>query len=109
MSAAISGPKIRSALKGKSTRQNPSQVLDNWIEIPEELHEIYYDLVLCVDLMFVNSVPFLTAIDHTIRYRSVVPLENRTKDQLHKALDVILRMYNEAGYRIRKIHTNNEF
>ena len=65
--------------------------------------------ILCVDLMFVNGIPFLMAIDRTIRYRSVVPLENRTKDQLYKALDVVLHMYNEAGYRIREIHANNEF
>ena len=97
----IFGPDI-AALKGKSVRQNPNQVLDDWIEIPEELREIYYDLVLCVDLMFVNGIPFLTAIDRTIRYRSVVPLENRTKEQLYKALDVVLRMYNEAGYPIRE-------
>ena len=104
----IFGPDI-AALKGKSVRRNPNQVLDDWIEIPEELREIYYDLVLCVDLMFVNGIPFLTAIDRTIRYRSVVPLENRTKEQLYKALDVVLRMYNEAGYRIREIHADNEF
>ena len=66
----IFGPDI-AALKGKSVRQNPNQVLDDWIEIPEELREIYYDRVLCVDLMFMNGIPFLTAIDRTIRYRTV--------------------------------------
>ena len=85
----IFGPDI-AALKGKSVRQNPNQVLDDWIEIPEELREIYYDLILCVDLMFVNGIPFLTAINCTICYRSVVPLESHTKEQLYKALDVVL-------------------
>ena len=59
--------------------------------------------------MFINGIPFLMAIDRTIRYRSVVPLENRTKEQLYKALDVVLCMYNEAGYCIHEIHADNEF
>ena len=56
-----------------------------------------------------NGIPFLTAIDRTIRYHLVVPLENRTKEQLYKALDVVLRMYNEAGYCIHEIHADNKF
>ena len=49
------------------------------------------------------------SIDRTICYRSVVPLESRTKEQLYKALDVVLRLYNDAGYTISEIHADNEF
>ena len=92
----IYGPDI-AALKGKSVRRNPNQVIDDWIEIPEELCEIYHNLVLCIDIMFVNGIPFLMTIDCTICYCSVVLLENCTKEQLYKALHIILRLRTKQG------------
>ena len=54
-------------------------------------------------------MPLLTAIDDPIRYRSLVCLENRNVDTIYAGLDVILRNYNKAGYRIARIHCDNEF
>jgi hypothetical protein len=51
----------------------------------------------------------LTAIDKTIRYRSLVTLEGRTAKVLYSALDKILRLYNGAGYTIKEIRCDREF
>jgi hypothetical protein len=57
------GPAI-SGIKGKTTRQKPTTVESNTVEIPEELLEIQQDLKVSMDSMTVNSMKFLTAISH---------------------------------------------
>ena len=62
-----------------------------------------------MDIMYVNGMPMLTGIDRSIRFRCLVPLDNRTAPELYKRLDVILRHYNDGGYNIRSIHCDQEF
>ena len=104
----IFGPSV-SRLKGKSTRRAPKPVRSDWIEIPKELMLKHRELELCMDTMFVNDVQMLTAIDRTIRFRSVVPVESRAHTAYFRALDVILRHYNSAGFLIRTIHCDREY
>ena len=59
--------------------------------------------------MYVNGMPILTGIDRSIRFRSLVPLDNRTAPELYKRLDKVLRHYNNAGYSITHIHCDQEF
>ena len=105
----IFGPDL-GALKGKTTRRNIVQrVKDDLVEIPKELTIQFDNLILHFDIMYVNGLPFLTGIDRPIRYRSTVPLSSRTKDELYRALDVLLRFYNKAGCRIKGIQCDGEF
>ena len=46
----IFGPDI-GALKGKTTRRKPVQVIDDQIEIPKDLIASQYAIKLCVDMM----------------------------------------------------------
>ncbi len=103
----IFGPDV-GTIKGKTTRKPPPVARDDYIEIPEEITS-RDNLTLYMDVTFVWGLPAMTAIDDTIRYRSLVPLESRTADSLFSALDEILRVYNDAGYTIRDIHCDNEF
>ena len=60
-----------SKLKGKSTRSQPPTVINDNIELPNELTG-RDDLVLCMDIMFVWRILFLTTIDKTIRFRAAI-------------------------------------
>jgi hypothetical protein len=44
------------SLKGKTTRQKPIPVVDNYIAIPEELYAKQQDIVLCIDGIKVNGM-----------------------------------------------------
>ena len=104
----IFGPDLGS-LKGKSTQQPPVPVRDDLIEIPAKLKAEHKDLVLCMDVMYVNGLPLLTAIDRSIRYRSAVAVEDRSNGAYYKAIDDILRTYGSAGFRITQIYCDQEF
>ena len=104
----IFGPDI-GTLKGKSVRRPPNPVRENLIEIPAEIKAEHKNLTLCIDIMFVNGLPLLTAIDRSIRFRSLVPLESRSKSDMYTALDKILRRYGQSGFRITSVHCDQEF
>ena len=84
-------------------------MIDDLVEIPKELLEKHQDLTYSVDIMFVNGMPMMTGIDRAIRFRSLVPLKARTAPELYRGLDVILRDYNGAGFRITKMNCDGEF
>ena len=67
------------AMKGKLTRKKPNPIRVEVVEFLPEIIEQIRDLILSLDIFCVNNIPMMSSIDRTIRYRSVVPLENRTK------------------------------
>jgi hypothetical protein len=57
----VFGPDI-GALKGETTRQKPAPVVSDYVEIPKELVYNHQSVVLCMDGMKINGVPFLSTI-----------------------------------------------
>ena len=104
----IFGPDI-GTMKGKTTRRNPTPVKKDEVQIPKELIEKNQDITLCIDLLFVNGMPMLTSIDRAVRFRALIPIESRKKEELFTGLDVILRQYNKAGFQITTINCDQEF
>ena len=102
------GPDMLS-LKGKSMRRKPKPVRKDLVEIPNKITEKHRDIELCMDTMFVNECGMLTAIDRSIRFRSVVPIDTKTQSDYYKALDVIFCQYNKGGFVIKTIYCNGEY
>jgi phosphorylcholine metabolism protein LicD len=102
----IFGPDV-SELKGKSTRRKPKIVKYDVIAIPHELKQRL--LELAIDIMFNNSIPMLTTIDKTIKFRSLIILNFRKAKDLYKGLDVVLRLYNGCSFIISRILCDGEF
>jgi pyruvate/2-oxoacid:ferredoxin oxidoreductase alpha subunit len=63
----VFGPDIR-ALKGKTMHQKPAPVVSDNVEIPKELIYYHQSVVLCMDGMKINGVPFLTTISQNNMY-----------------------------------------
>ena len=96
-------------MKGKLTWKKLNPIRVEVVEFPPEIIAQIRDLILSLDIFYVCNIPMLSSIDRTIRFRSVVPLENRTKEELFKGLDKILRNYNGAGFDIGTISSGHEF
>ena len=91
------------------TRRKPKPVKQDLIEIPKELIMQHHNIELCIDTMFINGCGMLTAIDRTIKYRSLVPMEGRKHMDYYRALDKILCLYNGAGFIVRTIQCDREY
>ena len=104
----IFGPDM-ATLKGKSTRKKQKPVLEDWIELPKEILEKHSKIELCIDVMYINGVGLMTAIDRTIKYQSVEYIESRHASSHLKALSVIANGYNKAGYYVYMVYCDREF
>ena len=65
----IFGPDLGS-VKGKTTRKKPLPMVSDQISIPPQLYESRDTLDLCIDIMFVNGMPFFTTITRALYYRT---------------------------------------
>ena len=59
--------------------------------------------------MFVNKIPMLTAINKSIKFRSLVLIRGRESAHFYEALYHTFRCYNSAGFKITMINCDNEF
>ena len=55
-------------------------VLEDWIQLPEEIHNKHRRIELCMDIMYINGVGLMTAVDRSIRYRSIVEVTENDSD-----------------------------
>ena len=105
----IFGPDM-AALKGKSVRTTPKPVLEDWINLPEEIHKKHKRIKLCMDIMYINGVGLMTAVDRSIRYRSIVEITSNNDDEaLLSALDLIIQKYVKADYFVAMVYCDREF
>jgi hypothetical protein len=98
-----------SSLRGKLTTRKSTPVREDVVEIPEELISQNRKRNLCIDIMYVKECGFMTTINQTILFRSVLQIENRTHEEYYRVLDMVLRLYNSAGFHIKTIHCDREF
>ena len=78
-------------LKGKTTRRKALPMVDDRIAIPPELYENRDSLELCMDLMYVNGMIFLTSITRALYYRTAHPLPNCTVKELLEVYRILQR------------------
>jgi hypothetical protein len=79
------------------------------MDVPPELTERHHDLTFCMDIMFLNGMPMLTGIDRSIRVRVLIALDNRSESEIFRGMKSVLRVYDDAGFRIKRIICDQEF
>ena len=56
-----------------------------------------------------NKKALFTKFDKDIRFRGLVPISNKTKEEFYRALDVVMRNHNKSGFAIKEIERDGEF
>ena len=59
--------------------------------------------------MFVNKIPFLTTISTNIMSRTAYPLRDKYPDEYKAQLEMVLCVYNKAGFQVTRIKADQEF
>jgi hypothetical protein len=98
-----------STIKGNTARRTPRPIIQDLISIPPELVRKHSSIELCIDVMYVNRIGFLTSIGYPIYYRKTVHVTNGKNETLYNGLDKILRIYNSGGYRVNIINCDISF
>ena len=65
-----------SSLKGKTVQWTEPHVISSITPVPTDILSLYQSVTLCVDIMFVNKLPFLVTISQNIKFGTAELLLN---------------------------------
>ncbi len=66
----IFGPDL-AGVRGRTVRETPALVTTNYVQIPQKILKQHRLVVLAVDFMFVNNVPFLVSVARGLNFITV--------------------------------------
>ena len=92
----IHGDKNIPAMKGKTVRLQPEAVTKDYIEIPEELKDGNRSIELCIDVMWIQGIPFFVTTSKHLMFKTVTPLNNRKQQTFEDAPDEVFIIHNKA-------------
>ena len=98
-----------SHIEGKTTRHNPTMQEDKTMAMPKELKEQNKEITLCIDMMCINKVGFMTSILHPLCHRGCTHVPQNNEETFHAAIDEMLRTCNKGRHCIKTIECDQEF
>jgi len=81
------------SLKGKTVTRNGITVDGQISGVPPAIKQKYKSVTLCIDLMFVNKIPFLLTIARGPHFGTVENLNNRQVTTIRNGLRKVLAQY----------------
>lgn len=105
--------KDTATLQGKATRQPsaPTSII-NPVQLPKSIRDFHNKVPVSVDIMLIQSIPFLTSISGTTyRFRTVEPIfkARPNKQDLSECITNVQRTYTNRGIQVSQINADNEF
>jgi hypothetical protein len=105
----IFGPDTGS-LKGKTVQKASHQVRSgDLVPIPATIMAHYRKVVLCVDVMKVNKMPFLATNGREIKFGTVAWLKNAKADTILKQITDVRNIYIKCGFLLEIIEVDGQF
>jgi hypothetical protein len=105
----IFGPDVGS-LKGKTVRTASDMVRSGGlVPIPATIMAHYQKIILCVDVMKVNKMPFLVSISRAIKFGTVAWLKNAKATTIMKHIKDIHSVYVKRGFIVEIIEVDGQF
>jgi hypothetical protein len=105
----IFGPDSGS-LKGKTVRKASDQVRSGGlVPIPATIMDHYRRIVLCVDVMKVNKIPFLVSISRAIKFGTVAWLKNSKAPAILDCIKTVRNIYVKRGFILEIIEVDGQF
>jgi len=98
------------ALKGKTTHRTADAVkVESIIPIPKEMLAMHKNVVLAIDIFFVNKIPFFATLSRNICFTTVTHLANRTLQTIFNAFRGIYNYYLARGFKVTTVMADGEF
>ena len=96
-------------LKGKTTRSKPNTVARDSVKIPMDLLKLHKEVLLTLDIVFVNNISFILTLSRKICFTAVNHLADRMVPQIFAAFKEIYQYYLHYGFCITTVHSDGEF
>jgi hypothetical protein len=97
------------SLQGKQVRCGGQHVIIEQRDVPRTIMDQYRNVTLCIDIMFVNKIPFLVTISRGIKFGTAETLTDRKHPTIMSAIKHVVALYSKRGFRVSDAHTDNKF
>jgi hypothetical protein len=87
-------------IMGRTVRTPPGPVMTNYVQIPWMLLEQNQLVMLAMDVMFVNGVPFLVSVARRLNYITAYHVPSCTKKQLATGITQVMDLYTRGGFQV---------
>ena len=105
----IFGPDVGS-LKGKTVRTTSEMVRSGvLVPIPMTIMDHYQKVILCVDVMKVNKMPFLVTISRALKFGTVAWLKNAKADTILRHITDVHKIYVKRGFILEIVEVDGQF
>ena len=104
----IFGPDVHS-LKGKTAWWTEPHIASSVTPMPMDILSLYQSVTLCVDIMFMNKLPFLVTISHHLKFGTAELLLNCQEDMAGKTLTDVMCIYGSRGFLVQMVHAESKF
>jgi hypothetical protein len=97
------------SIQGETTRSQHGAVIPNYMNIPPDLFMVHQHVKLCIDILYVNKIPFLLSISRNIQFTTIARLPDRCATTLTNLIRKICKLYERRGFIIAMCFIDNEF
>ena len=104
----ILGPDV-TTLKGKTVRNKPKSVVNDYIGITQELNDTHQNIELCADIMYIQRQIICISIYKRIKFIAIQDIIDGNFLILNKSFDNTFRVYNQSVLQIQRIHVDTRF
>ena len=80
------------AMKGKTVRKSSPTIEIDCIEIPKEILKLHNNIVMALDVMFVNGLLFLLTVSSKLKFFTAEFLENMKINNTHECYKTVIKL-----------------
>ena len=85
------------SLKGKTPRSTPPPATIQNIDLPPDILDLYQNVIISGDIMFIKKVPFFATIAHKIKFSTAEALPNRKQKSIFSAVRHVIDIYTKQA------------
>jgi len=104
----IYGPNIGS-IKGKTTYTTEEHVKVQSQDIPQEIMEKHGEVILAIDIMFINKIPFVIMTSRNINFRTAELVKDMKNKTLITSIEQVLQAYQTHGFKTQAMLADGQF
>jgi len=104
----IFGPNIRS-IKGKATYTTQKHVKSYAQDIPQEIMDKHGEVILAIDIMFINKIPFVRTTACNIHFCTAELVKDMKNNTLIMSIEQVIQAYQTRGFKIQAKLADRQF